>query len=180
MYCLSGSLTPGSPLKKGPSGAKKSTQSVAPNVWGWVDPYGLVDLNLFDPSSTIYKKAEKVPIDKDVFKVGAHGSSQRIIDAQKKTVSPKKLAQMIGSNDKYRNGMKIELLSCHTGNGPNSYAQQLADVMNTKVTAPDTLLWYNSDGGVRPAPRDPNDPSKPDLNNLGKMVEFNPQKKCGN
>ncbi|MGD9007267.1 MAG: hypothetical protein PVG41_05065 [Desulfobacteraceae bacterium] len=34
-------MTLGSPLKKGPSGAKKYPTHIAPNVWGWADPLGL-------------------------------------------------------------------------------------------------------------------------------------------
>jgi hypothetical protein len=47
------------PLKKGPSGAKKSTPSVAPNVWGWVDPLGLACKQTL-PEFTSYSEFNKV------------------------------------------------------------------------------------------------------------------------
>lgn len=46
--------------------------------------------------------------------------------------------------------MSVRLLSCNTGKGNNSYAQQLADELGVRVYAPDQYDWYYSNGKVEP------------------------------
>ena len=46
--------------------------------------------------------------------------------------------------------MHVYLLSCKTGKGKNSYAEQLSNEMDGPVTASDTLAWYCPDGKVKP------------------------------
>ncbi|HGY9073070.1 TPA: hypothetical protein ACNTV0_005044, partial [Escherichia coli] len=56
----------------------------------------------------------------------------------------------VRNHPKFKPGMSVRLLSCNTGKGNNSFAQQLADELGVRVYAPDQYDWYYSNGKVEP------------------------------
>ena len=148
---------------------------------GAVDPWGLVDLKLFNDREVISKYADKVPDNPNVFTIGGHGNPSLIQDADGKSLTPAELAKLIKANPKYKTGMDVALLSCETGQGKDSFAQKLADELGSgTVSAPIELLWYYSDGTLKSMGSKPGtladtiiqDPTKP-----GKILIFTPVKK---
>ena len=63
-----------------------------------------------------------------------------------------------GYNDK-----PVWLIGCNVGSG--DYAQQVADILGTTVFAPTDLVWIYPDGTMIVAPRDPDNPNQPDMDN---------------
>ncbi|MCX2833197.1 hypothetical protein, partial [Microbulbifer thermotolerans] len=160
----------------------------------WVDPLGLtckeipenydpltdtytgVDINLFPTNEHIHYYAKKVPNNHTSLSIGAHGDPHEIIDQNHNPISANKLAQMILSHPKYEPGMRVNLLSCNTGNfkaNSNCYAQQLANEIKSDVLAPDTTLWYWPDGKV--APYEELEIGGIDYNRPGNFYLFKPQ-----
>ncbi len=95
----------------------------------FVDPMGLVDLNLHDRNTSAFL-ANHLYSDPNNYTVGAHGSPSKIANDRRglenrETLSPAQLAQMINDQDNY-NGQDIKLLASETGKGDDSFAEQLA------------------------------------------------------
>ena len=109
------------------------------------------------------------------FSVGAHGNPKLIVDQDGNVLTPQQLAKKIKSNPKYSACMPVDLLSCNTGKGANSYAQKLANELGATVTAPDNYLWYYSDG--RTVPAGMNKDRTINLSDKGKMNDFKPDEK---
>lgn len=167
----------------------------APNPVGWVDPFGLsckeipenydpltdtytgVDLNLFSPNERIHFSAKKVKNNANIFVVGGHGDPSSMVDQNYSEVLPEDLAEIIVKHPKYSPGMPIYLLSCETGKGPNSFAQRLADVTKSTVVAPDEILWYSTDGQVKPYAmiKDADGNDVPDYSRPGHINKFTPR-----
>lgn len=144
----------------------------APNPVSWIDPLGLtckeipenydpitdsytgVDINLFSPDEAIHFSAKKVKNNANIFVVGGHGNPELVRNSNvpgiKEILKPQDLAEMIKNHPKYTQGMPVYLLSCNTGEGEGSIAEQLAGLLKAEVSAPDTLLWYWPDGRVAP------------------------------
>jgi len=144
----------------------------APNPVTWVDPLGLVDINLFSKTENIHQYATKVASDPNRFSVGAHGNPSLIHDQNHKEVTPKKLAEKIQAHPKYKKGMPVDLLSCSTGKGVGSYAQKLSNQLGASVKAPNKLLWYKSNGKLSVFGMTAD--GKKDLTDAGQMLEFKP------
>ena len=66
------------------------------------------------------------------------------------------------------------LLSCYTGSTENGFAQNLANKLNIRVTAPNDILWAYPNGRMVVAPPSIIDVSKPDLSKIGGFVDFMP------
>ncbi|QRF55106.1 RHS repeat-associated core domain-containing protein [Variovorax paradoxus] len=147
----------------------------APNPTGWVDPLGLVDIKHFPSHESICGFADLVPDNPKRISVGGHGTP--LHDCNNVPLTVQEIADEIRAHSKYKKGMGVDLLSCSTGAGSASYAQQLANELGATVRAPDTLLWYYSNGALLPAPRDPANPALPDTKNPGTMRRFKPQKR---
>jgi RHS repeat-associated protein len=127
------------------------------NPVGEVDPLGLTDINLFNPTSDtfIHGAANNVPNDPNVFTVGAHGSPSTIVDSNNVPIAAADLANMIKAHPKYAAGMTIELLSCNTGQGTNSYAKRLAKQLpGHEVKGADKYVWYHAAGNTEIAGMD--------------------------
>ncbi|AXA90919.1 RHS repeat-associated core domain-containing protein [Massilia sp. YMA4] len=116
-----------------------------------VDPLGLVDINLFPLHEVIRASAEKIPNPDGVFTVGGHGSPSVMVDASGKSLSPKELAKMIQGHPDYKKGQTVQLMSCNTGKGKNSFAKKVATELQAPVKAPDQYLWIWPDGRYMPA-----------------------------
>ena len=118
----------------------------------YIDPNGLVDLNLFADTrkdKNLRAWAEMVESPENTFTVGAHALPGRLWDGGVR-ISPAKLAKMIRDHPNYKEGMTVRLMACRVGaspgHGKEAYAQQLADILGTEVEAPKDRVWYYSDG----------------------------------
>lgn len=117
--------------------------------------------------------------DKDVngfYDYIAHGDPNKIelnIGDKKYLVDHRTAARII-KQDKKRTEKSIRLLSCDTGRGDHSFAQNLANKLNVKVMAPTKTLWSLPNGQYFVAGRRKDYPSRPDYNNKGIFKTFYP------
>ena len=80
------------------------------------------------------------------FKVVGHGSARAIME-DGKSLSPMQVAQRIQNSPEYIGGeQKVILYSCNTGQDPNGFAQQLADILGVVVEAPNKNIQPAPDG----------------------------------
>lgn len=165
------------PYAASPSGG---SPSIPENYDPLTDVYTGVDLNFFSPNEGIHGFAKKVKNNENIFVVGGHGSPQGMsndnIPGAPKRLTPEALATVIKNHPKYKQGMPVYLLSCNTGKGDNSFAEQLSAQMKTDVVAPDEILWYYPDGNVRPYARGADNPDLPDTSRPGNIRKFTPKK----
>ncbi len=106
----------------------------------------------------------------------AHGDQNTIkvtINGVTHIINHRVAAELI-KRDKKRTSIAVRLLSCETGKGNNSFAQNLANKLNIKVKAPTKLLWCSPNGNYFVADAQDNDPNRPDLNKKGKFKTFYP------
>jgi RHS repeat-associated protein len=109
----------------------------------WVDPWGLVNINLLPKGSPGYDTAEKYNSPDGRFTVQGHGDSNppSIYGPDGKSISPQVLADRIKGDKNYTPGQGVELVSCETGKGgDNSYAKQLAKALGDTVWAPTDVV----------------------------------------
>lgn len=148
---------------------------VGGNPISWFDPFGLVDLNYFPSNQNIYYFANAALSPPGTYTVGAHGSPTSLLDAAGKLITPRQLANLL-KKTKAAQGKTVKLESCNTGKGPNSYAQQLANLLGKPVIAPNNFVWYYPDGTLVIAPPIGGDLNGlPDLQHQGNWITFNPQ-----
>ena len=116
------------------------------------------------------------------YAVEGHGTPHAMKFRNGQPLTPEVLADRIHMDPSYRPGMPVYLLSCETGAGSHSFAQQLADEMQTPVVAPTAKLWFFKGGaytiaeaqtktalGFIPVSEEIRDPSRP-----GYMKTFTP------
>ncbi|HGC4740516.1 TPA: RHS repeat-associated core domain-containing protein, partial [Escherichia coli] len=121
------------------------------NPINYADPLGLaVDINHFPVNEDIRNYAEKVWNNPNIITIGTHGDPQSVYDENYNKIDVKTLANEVRNHPKFKPGMSVRLLSCNTGKGNNSFAQQLADELGVRVYAPDQYDWYYSNGKVEP------------------------------
>ena len=149
----------------------------------WVDIFGLVDLKILLKEDPAYEYSDEIKPDKSFwgkkyFQVIGHGSPTKMGYTRTDTgIKPEEVAQMIKAHPNYKEGMVVKLYSCSTGiGGKSSFAQSLADLLNTAVYAPDNILWLNSDGTYYIAGY--HESGLPDMaNSKTEFTKFKPQKK---
>ncbi|HBK3138305.1 RHS repeat protein [Escherichia coli] len=108
------------------------------NPINYADPLGLaVDINHFPVNEDIRNYAEKVWNNPNIITIGTHGDPQSVYDENYNKIDVKTLANEVRNHPKFKPGMSVRLLSCNTGKGNNSFAQQLADELGVRVYAPD-------------------------------------------
>ena len=153
-----------------------------------VDPFGLWNLNLFDPKDPVYGGTEKRFTTNGSYSVGAHGNSEAVGDTRGKKVkrlSPDDLAKLIRQQPDYHDGQEVTLVSCWTGYadpGKEPYAKRLARALSnqsgkpTRVWAPDGYVWPKYDPPMVTTARQftPDKKQFPDPNSVSKFVPFDP------
>lgn len=82
-----------------------------------------------------------------VLDIVAHGDPNHIYIGNDLPMGPAKAAKMIRNMSEFH-GQDIRLLSCNTGSLKNGFAQQLANKLNVKVTAPNRYLWADIYGNL--------------------------------
>lgn len=80
----------------------------------------------------------------------AHGNSEHVYIGDD-PLSVAGVAELIESDPGWDH-KPVRLFSCETGRGSAPFAQELAKLLGTKVTAPDGIAWFSADGrhGVFP------------------------------
>ena len=138
------------------------------------DPFGLTDVNYFATNDDLYAYANRYN-PTNVITVGGHGDPDGIYDKDNNPVTIDSLAQKIRELPKFRNNPKIpvRLESCNVGNG--TYPQQLSNVLQTEVYAPNTYAWYSPTGGVSYAGKLLPNRNRPDESKPGRQIRFVPQ-----
>jgi RHS repeat-associated protein len=112
----------------------------------WFDPLGLrVNLILLNKAKDgqRYNTLEKIEPKADEYSVGAHGDRNSVNDDRTRwpvRLMPEELAKMIIKDRNYKKGMKIRLYSCEVGDGLDSFAAKLRDLLQVEVIAPDRVL----------------------------------------
>ena len=108
-----------------------------------------LSINLFDKSDPIYYDAfsiEEEPGFKDVFLHGSPSSVQIIKNGKPTNLTASEFASVLKENG--YNGGDIRLASCSTGQGDNSFAQQLSKELGVTVKAPDADVYFIPNDGA--------------------------------
>lgn len=109
-----------------------------------------LQINLFDRQDPLYLDAVSVDELDDFLDVCIHGSPQTVqktINGGVKNMDAKEFAKFLLESTNY-NGEDIRLASCSTGQGDNSFAQQLSRELGIRVMAPDDDVFYIPDEGI--------------------------------
>jgi RHS repeat-associated protein len=147
-----------------------------------IDLLGLEDINLFDSgflglwAEPLYEDVKSAPDDEGTCTIGAHSVLQGAGIEDKNSgrrFSAQRVATMVKLKSSCKNAKKIQLYSCYTGRGENSFAQKLANETGLPVTAPNDLVWINGRGGVFVGP--PGIDGRRNRSKPGKMITFYPQ-----
>ena len=105
----------------------------------FVDPWGLANLNLFNPNNSFEDYINYLHTEQwnpaGYYSVSGHGNPSHMVDASGNILTVIDLADKINNDPTFR-GQPIYLDACSTGKGPNSFAQQLADILGVPVKAP--------------------------------------------
>lgn len=129
----------------------------------------------------IYMSRRKDIDEKGEYDVVAHGNPKKIYvthNGKDIEINSRIAAKLIKSRDDYNKNKRqsIRLLSCNTGKGKNSFAQNLANKMGVTVYAPTKMIWAwpNGTHGVYGAKK--NNINEPDLKDKGYMKAFYPRR----
>lgn len=115
--------------------SRKESITLAPNIKN------------FKSTDILNTYMDKVQKDGNYFDVAMHGTKKSVIYNDKE-INWRELAKIISNNPDFKRQNGIRLLSCSTGKGENSFAQNLANKLNCKVKAPSDLLYVNTDGSM--------------------------------
>jgi RHS repeat-associated protein len=120
---------------------------VSGNPTARVDPWGLTELNLFNPQEgAFHERAALYQSPIGIFTVAGHGSPGFMEGADARAMSTSALAAQIMAHPKFSDAQQLQLASCNTGKGAASIAQQLANETGKPVTAPNNFLFFRSNG----------------------------------
>lgn len=111
------------------------------------------------------------------FDVVAHGSPTHIqveINGETQLLDARSIARIMKHNSNHQRKQPIRLLSCLTGSEGSTFAQNLANKMNTTVYAPNYLVWAYPSGHHIVAPRNPKYPNRPHPSIRGDFIPFYP------
>lgn len=118
------------------------------NPLGGIDPFGLeAELILFYPgSSKFYRGAKNFQSPSAVFTVAGHGNNRYVWDLNDRNLDVDRLYDLIFNDKDFPGKEAVLLISCQTGKGRESIAQQLADRLGVPVVAPDEYVFFREDG----------------------------------
>jgi RHS repeat-associated protein len=175
--------TTGRYIESDPIGLKGGVNNysyVLGNSLRYIDPLGLVTINLLPVSDPQHEYVKNIVTPDDEISVAMHGSPNYVFDPNRLPMSLDVLMDMIRKTDKWKHGVrKIRLYSCMTGfpsliHGQSDVAQQLANGLNGTVVAPDAWIYVNYLGDYNiNFPINSSDPnSKADENMPGMWLTF--------
>ena len=105
--------------------------------------------NFFGKQDPLYIEAFSIEEEIGYEDIYAHGSPTSIQinnNGVVKDYNAKEFAEYLKDNN--YSGNDIRLASCETGKGDNSFAQQLSEILNIQVKAPDSDVYYIPDEGT--------------------------------
>lgn len=113
----------------------------------YFDYLGLLDLSFFNPGTWEDADSATHPDKPDLYDIGAHGCAGSMYNSKTGgQMSAAAVAAIVLADPNFAKKKKVKLWSCSTGQGSNSFAQQLADLVGKPVIAPvDDLIA----GGTR-------------------------------
>lgn len=112
-----------------------------------------------------------------IYDVVVHGASNFIViqhNGKDINVNSRNVAKIIKKRTDYKRGQPIRLLSCDTGKGENSFAQNLANKLGVTVYAPTEMLWARPNGTHFIAAAMKNNLKVPDFSKKGHFKKFKP------
>lgn len=131
-----------------------------------------------EPGQFFSNIAHRPDVDKNgTYDVVAHGGTtiiQVTHNGQIIEVNSRVAAKLIKTNERYKRGQPIRLLSCNTGASTSGFAQNLANKLGVIVEAPTKLVWAYPNGRYIVAARSKDNPQLPDLNDRGTFKKFYP------
>jgi hypothetical protein len=89
---------------------------------------------------------KRLRVPKGTYGVEGHGSPRCMYFKTGEVLTAPELAKWIRNDTRYVRNMTVYLLACDTGKGKYSFAQELADVLQTEVYAPTERLWIHRNG----------------------------------
>ncbi|MFD8148439.1 hypothetical protein [Streptomyces sp. NPDC059708] len=89
--------------------------------------------------------AAKLEPEQGSFTVDLHGTSSSV-EVDGRSINAEELGTFLASDKSDWGGGPIRLMSCETGQGEDSFAQQLSDKLGVPVTAPTELAWSDAEG----------------------------------
>lgn len=107
-------------------------------------------INYFSKSDALYFEAFSVDEIEGFEDLCGHGNSSQFeayYDGEKHILNAKQLAEHLRETGKFH-GQDIRLASCSTGQGDNSFAQQLSKELGNRVLAPSDDIYYAPDEGT--------------------------------
>lgn len=122
----------------------------------------LVDKNYFSRNDPLRLNVENVKKDGNFYDIGGHGTSNSITVGGK-NMSAFEYAQLIKKDPSFNRDNGVRLLSCCTGQGSKSFAQQLANELDCNVKAPNDVLYIDLNGNLQIG-----------LDNSGEFILFKP------
>jgi RHS repeat-associated protein len=137
----------------------------------WIDPFGLVDLNLVPQNDPLHA-VEDTFNPNSVFSVAAHGDDWGVDDAAGNPLTADQLASMIRNDPRYHRHEPVYIDGCSVGKG--KFSQDLANKLGAPVTAPTSDVQIQSDrtdSSGNPLP-----PFQWSFKDNGAVVTFQPQK----
>lgn len=129
----------------------------APNPWAWIDPLGLVGIDLSFLGDAGARAdglwASQIDYGPNYFLVDAHGDEAgQVLGRTGVPITPSQMADEIRGTPTYRNGQTVYLFACYSARGGNeSFAQKLADQIGAPVMASDGQVnpGYSASGVAR-------------------------------
>ena len=156
-----GRYVQGDPI--GLAGGMNIYQYVLGNPLYWVDLWGLDRLNLSRPGSRLDLAIRNKPSSPERLHVFGHGGQYVVYDDRAagkgeekvKPLNASELAEIIRGSGMWKSGMPITLESCNTGVGDENIAQELADILQVEVEAPNSYFHpghWKKENQVGPKP----------------------------
>ena len=117
-------------------------------------------LSYFPKNEIISENVKKVKpqkynrTDTYYFDIGIHGNQRNVAFSSTEdavTASPQTLAIIIAQSKNYKKRQPVRLLSCNTGaqiGVKECFAQELANILNAPVLAPNKYLFIDANGGI--------------------------------
>ncbi|WKG10335.1 toxin glutamine deamidase domain-containing protein [Nocardia sp. PE-7] len=99
-----------------------------------------------ESDSEMREYAQWVGALQNFYTIDMHGDPEAVFIGDDE-LSPKDLAALIRADPRWQN-RAIRLLCCETGQGPDPFAQHLANELGVQVWAPNEIAWTDEDGTV--------------------------------
>ena len=106
-------------------------------------------IDLFDQGDPLRSEAFSIEEEAGFEDICSHGSSQAIevsVKGNRTQMNADEFADYLKANG-YQGG-DLRLAACSTGQGDNSFAQQLSKALGNKVKAPDDDVYYIPEEGI--------------------------------